>query len=111
MKYPWNIKTDGDQFYYLAIFGVEYELLFTINKNHLKCNYPSFPCYKKRMQERGMVNIMLVILESSKDGADDDNDNIKKTTTNKTYTALFNDPRLKEYWDVLTQEGLLSYDS
>jgi hypothetical protein len=63
------------------------------------------------MQERGMVNIMLVILESSKDGADDDNDNIKKTTTNKMYTALFNDPRLKEYWDVLTQEGLLSYDS
>lgn len=27
------------------------------------------------------------------------------------YAALFNDPRLKEYWDVLTQEGLLSYDS
>ncbi len=54
---------------------------------------------------------MLVILDSSKDGADDDNDNIKKMTTNKMYAALFNDPRLKEYWDVLTQEGLLSYDS
>jgi predicted transcriptional regulator len=63
------------------------------------------------MQERDRVNIMLVILGSSKDGADDDNDNIKKMTTNKMYAALFNDPRLKEYWDVLTQEGLLSYDS
>ncbi len=64
------------------------------------------------MQERDRVNIMLVILDSSKDGADDDNnDNIKKMTINKMYTALFNDPRLKEYWDVLTREGLLSYDS
>ena len=63
------------------------------------------------MQERDRVNIMLVILDSSKDGADDDNDNIKKMTTNKMYVALFNDPRLKEYWDALTQEGLLSYDS
>jgi hypothetical protein len=63
------------------------------------------------MQEVDWVNIMLVILDSSKDGADDDNDNIKKMTTNKMYAALFNDPRLKEYWDVLTQEGLLSYDS
>jgi predicted transcriptional regulator len=53
---------------------------------------------------------MLVILDSSKDGADDDNDNIEKMTTNKMYAALFNDPRLKEYWDVLTQEGLLNYD-
>jgi predicted transcriptional regulator len=63
------------------------------------------------MQEVDWVNIMLVILDSSKDSADDDNDNIKKMTTNKMYAALFNDPRLKEYWDVLTQEGLLSYDS
>lgn len=63
------------------------------------------------MQERDRANITLVILDSSKDGADDDNDNIKKMTTNKMYATLFNDPRLKEYWDVLTQEGLLSYDS
>jgi hypothetical protein len=47
------------------------------------------------MQERDRVNIMLFILDSSKDGTD--NDNIKKMTTNKMYAALFNDPRLKEY--------------
>ena len=40
---------------------------------------------------------MLFILDCSKDGADNDNDNIKKMTTNKMYAALFNDPRLKEY--------------
>lgn len=54
---------------------------------------------------------MLLILESANVSAEDDNYNVKKITVNKMYTALFNDPRLKEYWDSLTQEGLLSYDS
>jgi len=67
------------------------------------------------MQERDRVNIMFVILESAKEVAayDNDDDNIKKTATatNKMYVVLFNNARLKEYWDVLTQEGLLSYNS
>ncbi len=63
------------------------------------------------MQELDGVNIMLIILESAKYSADDDNIKKMTTTTNKMYKALFNNPQLKEYWEVLTQEGLLSYNS
>jgi len=45
---------------------------------------------------------MLLVLETAND-ASGYNDII--------YTALLNDPRLKEYWQVLIHEGLLIYDS
>jgi predicted transcriptional regulator len=54
------------------------------------------------LQERDRINIMLLIIETAND-AYSYNDII--------YTALFNDPRLKEYWQVLIHEGLLIYDS
>jgi predicted transcriptional regulator len=54
------------------------------------------------------INIMLIILESAKYSA---YDAMKKmTTTNKMYKALFDTPQLEVYWEVLTQEGLLSYN-
>src|SRR5215212_1320728 len=57
---------------------------------------------------------MLVILQASNERADDDNRNKKtapKMTRNAMYKALFNHPQSKEYWKVLTQKGLLSYDT
>jgi predicted transcriptional regulator len=54
------------------------------------------------LQEWDRINIMLLVLETAKD-ASGYNDMI--------YTALFNDPRLKDYWQVLIHECLLNYDS
>ena len=59
---------------------------------------------------------MLVILQAANEraGNDDGGGNKKtapKTTSNAMYNALFNHPRLKEYWKVLTQKGLLSYNT
>ncbi len=52
---------------------------------------------------------MLFILEAVNEATDDDD--TKKTTTNTImYRALSNHPRLKQYWKVLIQNGLLSYD-
>ena len=56
---------------------------------------------------------MLTILEAANQGSDNGHDTEKKmatTITNTMYTALFNQPELKEYWDVLIQKGLLSFD-
>ena len=47
---------------------------------------------------------MLIILEAANEAAD-----TMKVTKIK-YKALFNHPQLKQYWRVLTQKGLLSYD-
>lgn len=52
---------------------------------------------------------MLFILEAVNEAADDDNTK-KTTTTTIMYRALSNDPHLKQYWKVLIQNGLLSYD-
>jgi predicted transcriptional regulator len=54
------------------------------------------------LQERDRINIMLLIIETANDASG---------YTDIIYTALFNDPRLKEYWQVLIHEGLLIYDS
>ena len=58
---------------------------------------------------------MLVILQASNERDDEDDDRNKKTapktTSNAMYNALFNHPQLKEYWKVLTQGGLLSYNT
>jgi predicted transcriptional regulator len=65
------------------------------------------------LNEKEMINIMLAILEAANQGSDNGDDNEKKMTTtitNTMYTALFNQPELKEYWDVLIQKGLLSFD-
>jgi predicted transcriptional regulator len=62
-----------------------------------------------RLNERETVNTMLFILEAVNEAADDD-DTKKTTTTTIMYRALSNHPRLKQYWKVLLQNGLLSYD-
>ena len=71
------------------------------------------------MNEIDTVNIILVILETADQDADD-GDNDEKTsmmmgTTTTTigamYTTLFNDPQLKEYWNALIQRGLLKFDT
>ncbi len=54
---------------------------------------------------------MLVILDAANDAFDEVNNNTKGTTPNIIYSALFDDPRLKQYWELLIQEGLLIYDS
>jgi predicted transcriptional regulator len=38
-------------------------------------------------------------------------DHTKKMTTSTMYTTLFNHPKLKAYWELLIQKGLLEYDS
>jgi predicted transcriptional regulator len=64
---------------------------------------------------KNTINIILVILQASNERADEDDDENKKTaaktTSNAMYNALFNHPQLKEYWKVLIQKGLLSYDT
>ncbi len=65
------------------------------------------------MNEEETINIMLVILEAANQASDNGDDNEKKMTTtitNTMYTALFNDPTLKEHWQALIQKGLLSFD-
>jgi predicted transcriptional regulator len=52
---------------------------------------------------------MLFILEAVNEAADDD-DTKKTTTATIMYRTLSNHPRLKQYWKVLIQNGLLSYD-
>lgn len=65
------------------------------------------------MNEKETINIMLVILEAANQGAGNGHDTEKKmtmTSTHTMYTALFNQPELKLFWDALIQKGLLSYD-
>lgn len=60
---------------------------------------------------------MLVILEATNQGPDDDDGSDNNVTwrnlanSNALYNALFNDPQLKEYWNALIQKGLLNFDS
>ena len=62
------------------------------------------------MQERDTINVMLVILEAAKIDASINNNDTTRDKASIIYTTLFNDSRLKGYWDILIQEGLLSYD-
>lgn len=70
------------------------------------------------MNEKDVINVMLIILETAKDSSSSsDIDDIKKaaattmTTSILLYNVLFDDPRLKEYWNALIQKGLLNFDS
>ena len=65
------------------------------------------------MNDKDAINIMLVILQTANHGTeDDDDDDTERLTMNSNimYRALFNNPKLKEYWQVLIQKGLLSHD-
>ncbi len=54
---------------------------------------------------------MLVILQAANHDAEDDDDTERWTmNSNIMYRALFNNPKLKEYWQDLIQKGLLSHD-
>lgn len=69
------------------------------------------------LNEKDVINVMLIILETAKDSSSSDIDDIKKaaattmTTSILLYNVLFDDPRLKEYWNALIQKGLLNFDS
>ena len=56
------------------------------------------------MKKRDRINIIRLILEVSNEA------NYDKKTTKIMYKALLNHPQLKEYWTVLTESDLLSYD-
>lgn len=63
------------------------------------------------MNDKDAINIMLVILQTANHGAEDDDDTERLTmNSNIMYRALFNNPKLKEYWQALIQKGLLSHD-
>lgn len=69
------------------------------------------------LNEKDVINVMLIILETAKDASSSHIDDIKKaaattmTTSILLYNVLFDDPRLKEYWNALIQKGLLNFDS
>jgi predicted transcriptional regulator len=56
------------------------------------------------MKKRDRINIIRLILEVSNEA------DYAKKTTKIMYKALLNHPQLKEYWTVLTESDLLSYD-
>jgi predicted transcriptional regulator len=57
-----------------------------------------------RMKKRDRINIIRLILEVSNEA------NYARKTTKIMYKVLLNHPQLKEYWTVLTESDLLSYD-
>ena len=58
----------------------------------------------RSMKKGDRVNIITLILEVSNEA------DYAKKTTKIMYRALLNHPKLKEYWTVLTEKDLLSYD-
>ena len=58
------------------------------------------------MKKRAQLGIVSLILEACSTDAY----NTKKTTV-IMYNTLRNHPGLKEYWNSLTQQGLLTYDN
>ncbi len=63
------------------------------------------------MNDKDAINIMLVILQTANHGTEDDDDTEKLTMNSSImYRALYNNPKLKEYWQALIQKGLLSHD-
>lgn len=56
------------------------------------------------MKKRDRINIIRLILEVSNEV------DYAKRTTKIMYKVLVNHPQLKEYWTVLTESDLLSYD-
>ena len=59
----------------------------------------------RSMKKGDRVNIITLILEVSNEA------DYAKKTTKIMYRALLNHPKLKEYWTVLTEKDLLSYDA
>ena len=57
-----------------------------------------------RMKKRDRINIIRLILEVSNEA------NYARKTTKIMYKVLLNHPQLKEYWTVLTESHLISYD-
>ena len=65
----------------------------------------------RRLDDQDAINIMLVILQTANHGIEEDDDTEKLTmNSNIMYRVLFNNPKLKEYWQALIQKGLLSHD-
>jgi predicted transcriptional regulator len=58
------------------------------------------------LKKRDRLGIISLILEASSTHAHD-----TRKTTVIMYNSLLNYPRLKEYWNTLTEEGLLVYDN
>jgi predicted transcriptional regulator len=56
------------------------------------------------MNKRDRINIIRLILEVSNEA------DYAKKTTKIMYRVLLNHPQLKQYWTVLTESDLLSYD-
>lgn len=56
------------------------------------------------MNKRDRINIIRLILEVSNEA------DYAKKTTKIMYKVLLNHPQLKEYWTVLTESHLISYD-
>jgi predicted transcriptional regulator len=56
------------------------------------------------MNKRDRINIIRLILEVSNEA------DYAKKTTKIMYRVLLNHPLLKQYWTVLTESDLLSYD-
>ena len=70
---------------------------------------------EQTLNELDMINIILVILKAADEHTR--SDETRKTegsaiskTSNIIYTDLFNNPKLKVYWNALIQKGLLAYD-
>ena len=58
----------------------------------------------RSMKKRDRINIIRLILEASNEAE------YSKQMTKILYKVLVNHPRLQEYWTVLTESDLLSYD-
>jgi predicted transcriptional regulator len=58
----------------------------------------------RSMKKRDRINIIRLILEASNEA------DYSKQMTKILYKVLVNHPRLQEYWTVLTESDLLSYD-
>jgi predicted transcriptional regulator len=58
------------------------------------------------VNKRDRLGIISLILEASSADAHD-----TRRTTGIMYNSLLNHPRLKEYWNALTEQGLLVYDN
>jgi predicted transcriptional regulator len=58
----------------------------------------------RSMNKRDRINIIRLILEVSNEA------DYAKKTTKIMYRVLLNHPQLKQYWTVLTESDLLSYD-
>ena len=65
------------------------------------------------LNENDAINILLIILDVANQGADYDNGEKKMTSTRThevMYTVLFKHPKMKEFWNVLIDKGLLNFD-